>query len=305
MKDSDWKQLTHTLSGLNIREKEPLSKHTTLNVGGPARLFIEPRTESEALSALRAIRDAGAPLLVLGNGSNLLVCDAGFDGVVMHFGKAMSDITVSGTRITAQSGAPLPTVCQVAGAAALEGLEFAAGIPATLGGAACMNAGAYGAQMCDTLVCVRCATPDGQAVDIPADRMDYGYRSSRALKEHLIVLSACFSLKEGDRDTIYEKIADYRKRRKACQPLTYPSAGSFFRRPEGHFAGALIEQAGLKGFSVGAAQVSELHAGFLINLGGATARDFIALAEKVRQIVHEKSGIWLESEVRVVGDDQA
>ena len=302
MKDSDWKQLTHTLSGLSIREQEPLSKHTTLNVGGVARLFIEPCTESEALSALRAISDAGAPLLVLGNGSNLLVCDAGFDGVVLHFGKKMSDITVSGNRLIAQAGALLPTVCQVAGAAALTGLEFAAGIPATVGGAACMNAGAYGWQMCDTLVSVRCVTPDGQRVDIPVSDMDYGYRSSRALKENLIVLSVVFSLGEGDRDTIYEKIAEYRKRRKASQPLTYPSAGSFFKRPEGYFAGALIEQAGLKGVCVGAAQVSELHAGFLINLGGATAMDFLKLKRHVQETVHARSGIWLESEVRVVGE---
>lgn len=301
MKESQWNRLACTLSSLSIKEGELLAAHTTLKVGGPARLYVDITCEQDVLDALRATKTLGVPFMALGNGSNMLFSDDGYAGLILHFGEAFSSVTREGQRLRAQSGALLSRLAAVAAGAELSGLEFAAGIPGTLGGAVVMNAGAFGSSLSDRLSWVRCLTPDLDILTIPAEEMDFAYRHSRAMQEGLIVLEAEFLLEKGEESAVYALMKDFSDRRRATQPLNYPSAGSFFKRPEGHFAGALIEKAGLKGFSVGGAQVSEKHAGFLINTGGATAKDFVTLSDTVRKIIAEQFSVVLEPEVRIIG----
>ena len=279
-----------------------LDKFTTLRVGGPADYFAEPATEAALTALLAAAQEAALPVLLMGNGSNLLVRDGGFRGLVIRLGKAFSGITRKENCLYAQAGALLSVLARQAQEAGLTGLEFAQGIPGSVGGGVYMNAGAYGGELGNTVDFVR-VFDGGSVRDIPGGEMRFSYRHTRAMEENWVILGAQFRLTPGDPKEIEAAMRDYAARRKEKQPLEYPSAGSFFKRPAGHFAGALIEGAGLKGLTVGGAQVSEKHAGFLINKGGATASDFLKLMEEVQERVMEKYCVRLEPEVRIVGED--
>lgn len=295
-------QLLQSFSADQLLVNEPMSGHTTFRVGGPADLLAMPAREEQLLFALSAARECGVPTLVIGNGSNLLVRDGGIRGLVIQLGERFADIRTEGTRLTARAGAPLSRVASAAQAAGLSGLEFASGIPGTLGGGCAMNAGAYGGQLSDALDWARVLL-NGRVETLNNAEMEMGYRSTRPLREGGIVLEASFLLKQDDGEAILSRMKDLNARRREKQPLNYPSAGSTFKRPEGYFAGALIEQAGLKGRRVGGAAVSEKHAGFIVNLGGATAQDILQLMAVVREEVLKRSGVTLEPEVRVVGED--
>ena len=285
-----------------IRRQVKLDGFTTLRVGGPADYFTEPENEDTLRALLQAARETDTPVLILGNGSNLLVRDGGFRGLVIHLGRNFSAITRTETGFYVQAGALLSVLSRAALDEGLTGLEFAQGIPGTVGGGAYMNAGAYGGEMSQVISALRIL--DGENIrEISAEEMAFSYRHTKAMDEGWLILGANFRLEKGDKEAIKAAMADFAFRRKDKQPLEYPSAGSFFKRPAGYFAGALIEQAGLKGLSVGGAQVSEKHAGFLINRGGATAADFLQLKENVQKAVMEKFGVHLEPEVRILGSD--
>ena len=278
----------------------PLKDYTTMRVGGPADYLIEPASEEEIIGVYERAKQEGLPVLVLGNGSNLLVSDAGFRGVALHIGKPFSEISVHDHKIAAQAGALLSAVSRAAADHALNGLEFASGIPGSVGGAVYMNAGAYGGEISQVLETAR-VWIDGRIETWKKNDFHFGYRHSALMDKDALVLSAEFSLAPGDREAILGLMNDLNSRRRDKQPLQYPSCGSFFKRPEGHFAGALIEQAGLKGFSVGDAQVSEKHAGFVINRGQATASQIYALMKHVQKTVFGQSGVTLEPEVKLIG----
>lgn len=281
--------------------QEPMSRHTTFKVGGPADILFFPESETQIQCAIEAARAEGLNTLILGNGSNLLVRDGGIRGLVIALGDRYAECTIEGNIITAQAGISLAKLASLALQHSLTGLEFASGIPGTLGGGVVMNAGAYGGQLSDVLIDARVLL-NGQIVTLTRDEMQMGYRTTLPLREGGIVLSARFALNAGDSDAIARQMKTLNAQRREKQPLNFPSAGSTFKRPEGHFAGALIEQAGLKGFTCGGAQVSEKHAGFIINTGSATAHDLLTLIEKVQAIVFEKFGVHLETEVRIVGE---
>lgn len=285
-----------------ILENEPMSRHTTFRVGGPADVLFLPESEDQLLRALAIAREAGAPCIVLGNGSNLVVRDGGIRGLVIVLGEGMAAIVRAGDTLTAWAGASLARVSAYAQASGLSGLEFASGIPGTLGGGCAMNAGAYGGQLSDALVDARVLL-DGEVKTLTVDEMQMGYRTSLPLREGGIVISARFALMPDDPEAIAGRMRELNARRRDKQPLNHPSAGSTFKRPEGHFAGALIEQAGLKGKSVGGAQVSEKHAGFIVNTGGATATDILTLIGMVQEAVRARFGVCLETEVRILGED--
>ena len=288
--------------GDQVLVNEPMARHTTFRVGGPADALFLPEGEDQLIAALSAAREAGVDAFVIGNGSNLIVRDGGVRGLVIAIGEGMSDIRREGDTVIAQAGASLARVAGFAQGEGLSGLEFASGIPGTLGGGCAMNAGAYGGQLSDVLIDARVLLAD-RIVTLDRGGMEMGYRTSLPLRTGGIVLSARFALTPDDPAAILERMKDLNARRRDKQPLNLPSAGSTFKRPEGHFAGALIEQAGLKGRSVGGAQVSEKHAGFIVNTGGATAADVLALIRLVQDEVQARSGIRLETEVRVLGED--
>ncbi|NLC33033.1 MAG: UDP-N-acetylmuramate dehydrogenase [Clostridiales bacterium] len=277
-----------------------LAPYTTIKVGGKAGLLMEVSDAQQVAMALAQARRMDIPVLLLGRGSNLVISDAGFDGLVIHFGQDFAQVTVEGTAIRAQAGASLMNVSRIATDECLTGLEFAAGIPASIGGATLMNAGAYGSEMASLITDVECLNPQGERLWLKKEELGYGYRTSRMMREGYTVLSIIMALRHGEQEMIRNLVADYQGRRREKQPITWPSAGSFFKRPEGYYAGALIEAAGLKGLKVGDAQVSELHCGFLINLGEATAEDFFNLAKLVQQRVQTASGVMLETEVRLI-----
>ncbi|MGN0169165.1 MAG: UDP-N-acetylmuramate dehydrogenase [Lachnospiraceae bacterium] len=283
-----------------ILEQEPMSRHTTFRIGGPAELYIAPKADQIA-GVVGLCRQFGVPCFVMGNGSNLLVGDLGIPGVVLEIGKQAGDITVDGTHITAQAGAFLASIAAAAAKQGLTGLEFASGIPGSLGGALVMNAGAYGGEMKQVVKEVTCLTPEGEEVVLTGEQMEFGYRHSIIPEKGYIVLSAVLSLHTGDREQIQETMRRLNAQRAEKQPLQYPSAGSTFKRPEGYYAGKLIMDAGLSGYSVGGAQVSEKHCGFVINAKDATAQDVVQLMEDVRRIVKEKFGVELVPEVRMAG----
>ncbi len=287
---------------LRVERDVLLSDFTTLRVGGPSDYFAEPSSREELIAALDAAKECGIPLLLIGNGSNLLVRDGGFRGLTLHLGKRYADIRMDGESVTALSGATLPALSRAALDSDLTGLEFAAGIPGSLGGAVYMNAGAYGGEMSQIIEWVD-AYESGQMIRYSLDQLAYGYRHSRLMETGGVVLGATLRLKRGDRDAIDQTMRELARKRREKQPLEFPSAGSFFKRPEGHFAGALIEQASLKGVTVGGAQVSEKHAGFLINIGGATAEDFLNLMRLIQERVYAQSGVRLENEVRILGEN--
>ena len=285
-----------------VLENEPLARHTTFRVGGPADVLFLPESAEELRRAMELAREAGEDCLVIGNGSNLLVRDGGVRGLVIKLAGPMSGVSVEGTAIRAQAGASLSQVSRAALQASLTGLEFASGIPGSLGGALAMNAGAYGGEL-SQVVREAMVLMDGRVQTLSREELAMGYRTTRVLREGGIVLSAVLDLKEGDASQIAETMDELNRRRREKQPLSFPSAGSTFKRPEGYFAGALIEQAGLKGYAIGGAQVSEKHAGFLINRGGATASDLLRLIEYVQERVYAQSGVRLETEVRICGVD--
>lgn len=284
-----------------VLENEPMSRHTTFRIGGPAELMFLPACEEEIVEAVRLAKVAGIPVRVLGNGSNLLVRDGGLRGLSIVLGERFARIHIEGRRLYAQAGALLSRVASAAQEAGLSGLEFAGGIPGTLGGGCAMNAGAYNGQLSDVLVSADMLL-DGEVRTLDREEMQMGYRTTLPLRTGGVVLSACFDLVEEDKLVILERMRALNARRREKQPLSMPSAGSTFKRPEGHFAGALIESCGLKGCSVGGAQVSEKHAGFIVNTGNATAADVLALIEHVQSVVREATGVDLEPEVRIIGE---
>lgn len=281
---------------------EPLCNHTTFRVGGKADAFLSVRNEEQLQKAVLLCKEYGVPFLILGNGSNLLVSDGGYRGMVILIGKDMADIQVEGNRVTAMAGATLGSVAQTAAKNSLGGMEFASGIPGTIGGAVVMNAGAYDGEMKMIVEEVRVLTQGGEILTLSNEELEFGYRSSRVKKESLIVLEVTLLLQPQKQELIYEKMNDFAARRREKQPLEYPSAGSTFKRPEGMFAGKLIMDAGLRGYSVGDAQVSEKHCGFVINKGNATAEDIHTLIYDVQEKVKETFDVILEPEVIFIGD---
>ena len=286
---------------MEVRINEPMMKHTSFRAGGAARWFAVPETAEELKAVLAACRKADTPWYVIGNGSNLLVSDKGFPGVIISTDK-FDRLEVNGTEISVGAGVMLSKLANTAYKAGLTGLEFAAGIPGTVGGACVMNAGAYGSEMINVLKSVTVLTPEGTVEALPAESLELGYRTSVIPKKGYLVLEAVMSLTEGNMEESKALMDDLAFRRKDKQPLEFPSAGSTFKRPAGHFAGKLIEDCGLKGFTVGGAQVSEKHAGFVINKGGATASDIYNLCKEVEKRVKAEFGVSLEMEVKLLGE---
>lgn len=286
---------------MEIRINEPMKRHTSFRAGGCAEWFAIPETAEELCAVLMLCKKAEIPWYVLGNGSNLLVSDQGFAGMIISMEK-FDCLEVQDGQMRAGSGVLLSKAANEALKSGLTGLEFAAGIPGSIGGAAVMNAGAYGSEMKDVLHSVTVLTNTGEKKQIPAEELELGYRTSCILKKEWIVLETEFSLRQGEPEAIRAQMNDLAVKRREKQPLEFPSAGSTFKRPIGHFAGKLIEDAGLKGFSVGGAAVSEKHAGFVINRDQASASDIYSLCRQVEEIVKEKFGVSLELEVKLLGN---
>ena len=297
MNDMFLRELRALLGDAAVKTEESMALHTTFRIGGPARVYAAPADTMELARAAALCREYGEPYCLIGRGSNLLVSDHGVDGVVLST-ERMDQASVLGTRVRAHAGISLAKLARLALDASLTGLEFAAGIPGTLGGAVVMNAGAYGGEMKDVLADVTVLAPDGTVRLLPAEELGLGYRTSRIPSNGWIVLEAELELKKGDPEAVRARMDDLAVQRKAKQPLEYPSAGSMFKRPAGYYAGKLIDDAGLRGFQVGGAQVSEKHCGFVVNRGGATAEDVLSLCEEVSRIVYEKFGVKLEREVK-------
>ena len=286
----------------NALQNEPMSAHTTLKLGGPADYLVFPRSREE-IAALFA--EAGAynlPVTVIGHGSNLLVLDGGIRGLVISVSKNMREIRREGNLLTAQGGAMLGALANEAAENGLTGLEFASGIPGTVGGGVSMNAGAYDGEMSQVVVRVNGITPAGKSVSLSAEEMEFGYRTSAVSRLNFVVTEAVFRLREGNPAEIRARMAELNAKRAEKQPLDQPSAGSTFKRPEGYYAAALIDQCGLKGYAVGGAMVSMKHAGFLVNTG-TSSRDFLELMNKVQQVVEERAGVKLEPEIRILGEE--
>lgn len=302
MKQEIITRLEQILTKDRIRQNEPMKNHTTFRVGGPADIFLTPSAE-ELPAVLSVCREEQVPVTVIGNGSNLLVGDQGIRGVVICIGSGMRGIRVDGEKIFLEAGVTLAAAAKQAAKAGLTGLEFASGIPGTFGGAVVMNAGAYGGEMKDVIVSVRVISEDGEILTLSKEELDLSYRHSVIPERGYLVIDGELLLtREKDPDQITERMEELKKKRIEKQPLEYPSAGSTFKRPEGYFAGKLIMDAGLRGFSVGGAAVSEKHCGFVINKGNATAADICALMDEVTRIVKEKYAVTLEPEVKKVGE---
>ncbi len=285
-----------------VSYNEMMSGHTTFGAGGPADGYVEVDNADQLVSIVSLCRKNDIPFIILGNGSNCLFTDKGYRGLVIHVGKEMSSITVSGNIIMAEAGAMLSKVSSAAQEAGLSGLEFASGIPGSVGGALFMNAGAYGGEMKDVVVYADVCDTLGNVIRMTKDELKLGYRSSIIEKEGYVVLSVFLELEPGSKKDILAVMQDYNTRRKNKQPLAYKSAGSTFKRPEGYFAGVLIEQCGLKGYACGGAEVSELHAGFVINKNNASAADILSVIRHVQDTVYKEKGVMLEPEVRIIGD---
>ena len=286
----------------NIVSDEPMRKHTTFRIGGNADIFVRPESKEQIAEILRLCRKQDVPYFILGNGSNLLVGDRGFRGVVINIMDNMNDIKVDGGVIKAQAGAMLIKVSRAARDNSLTGLEFASGIPGTIGGAIYMNAGAYGGEMKDVVTQVTAMDAEGEIYTFGTDELEFSYRHSVIQQRDLIVLDVTMKLAAGDQKIIDDRMSELAVARRTKQPLEYPSAGSTFKRPEGYFAGKLIMDAGLRGYRVGDAQVSEKHCGFVVNRGNATADDVIKLIDDVKAKVSEEYDVVLEPEVRMIGE---
>ena len=292
--------LTSFMEQEDIKVDEPMSKHTSFRVGGPAKIFLTIHSEEILSKVLRTLNERKISYFILGNGSNLLVSDSGYEGVMVYLGEEFSEIKVAGNEIKAGAAAFLGKVSRMALEEELTGLEFAAGIPGSLGGGVVMNAGAYGGELSQVVTEVRAMDTVGNIVNLEKNELLLGYRTSVFKKKPFVVLEVTMKLQKGNRVGISNKMEEYTKARIEKQPLEYPSAGSTFKRPEGYFAGKLIMDAGLRGFSIGDAQVSEKHCGFIVNRGRATALDICTLMETVQKQVKEKFGVDLEPEVIIL-----
>ncbi len=298
--DSIYKDLCAIVGEKYILRDELMSRHTTFKVGGPADFFVMPDRESLP-EVMHYCATSGAPCLVIGNGSNLLCGDGGVEGVVVEIGKRMSSIEINADSVIAEAGALLSTIAAATAQEGLTGFEFASGIPGSIGGAAVMNAGAYGGEMKDILRDVTVLERGGEVCTIPAGELDLSYRHSVIPERGWLVLAVTILLQKGRKADINAKMNELKEKRVTKQPLEYPSAGSTFKRPEGYFAGKLIEDAGLRGYTCGGAQVSEKHCGFVINKGEATAADIRSLMEQIQTTVRDKYGVELEPEVKFIG----
>ena len=283
--------------------EEPMAKHTSFRIGGPADVLAQPGNEAELAELLKRAAHHAVPVTLVGNGSNLLVRDKGIRGLVIKLSNLFSSITVDGNVLTFGSGISLAMASKKAASLSLSGLEFAVGIPGTIGGAVYMNAGAYDGEMAKVVTSVQVMDRQGQSSQLKADELDFSYRHTALQNSGLIVTSVTVSLQPGEAESIKAKMDDFSQRRIAKQPLELPSAGSMFKRPVGYFAGTLIEQTGLKGYTVGGAQVSTKHAGFVVNVGGATAKDVLQLIRDVQDRVLAAQGVQLEPEVLVLGEE--
>ncbi|NLC65901.1 MAG: UDP-N-acetylmuramate dehydrogenase [Clostridium sp.] len=298
-----YNELSKFLDSDEILLDEPMRDHTYFKIGGNADIFITPKSIKKLIKVIKALSEKQVPVFFIGNGSNLLVKDGGIRGIVIKSEK-MNKIEINGNKIIAECGAMLSDISDAAYDASLTGFEFACGIPGTLGGAVFMNAGAYDGEMSFVLESVRVLTPELEVKTLHRDELDLGYRSSAVKKHNYIVLDALMNLVPGDKKVIKEKINDLTKRREDKQPLEFPSAGSTFKRPTGYYAGKLIQDAGLKGFKMGGAQVSEKHSGFVINRNGAKAKDVLDLIEHIQRTVYVKYEVELNTEVLIVGEDE-
>lgn len=302
MSDRIRRRFCEIVSEDRVLEQEPMACHTTFRIGGPADYFVELGSVDEIKGALRICQEENLPWFVLGRGSNLLVSDLGYRGVILSIYKQFQKTDIRGTTVTVQAGVLLTTLSGKVLDASLGGMEFASGIPGTVGGAVVMNAGAYGGEMKDIVRQVTVLDQEGEVRTLTGEEMQFGYRTSLAKKKGYIVLEAVLELKPGEKEEIREKMQTLKAKRMEKQPLEYPSAGSTFKRPEGFFAGKLIMDAGFRGARVGGAQVSEKHCGFVVNTGGATAADVRGLMRQVQEKVQEQFGVRLEPEVRFLGD---
>lgn len=285
----------------NVRINEPMKNHTTFKIGGPAQYYVTPESVIQIQEVVSLCKDKNIPLHVIGNGSNILVGDDGVDGVVLALFNTFSDYEIKDNVITAQAGMSLIKLAVIALREGLTGLEFASGIPGSVGGAVYMNAGAYDGQMKDVVTSVTVLDEAGNIRILSRDELDMGYRTSAVAKHNMIVLQVIIELKAGDKEQIKDRMNQLSELRKQKQPLEYPSAGSTFKRPEGYFAGKLIADAGLKGYSIGGAAVSEKHAGFVVNMGGATAKDVVELTDYIKKRIIEQFGVTLELEIKKIG----
>ena len=283
--------------------EEPMAKHTSFRIGGPADVLAQPADEAELAALLKRAAEHAVPVTVVGNCSNLLVRDKGIRGLVIKLSNLFSSITVAGNVLTFGSGISLAMASKKAASLSLSGLEFAVGIPGTIGGAVYMNAGAYDGEMAKVVTSVQVMDRQGQSSQLKAEELDFSYRHTALQNSGLIVTSVTVSLQPGEAESIKAKMDDFSQRRIAKQPLELPSAGRMFKRPVGYFAGTLIEQTGLKGYTVGGAQVSTKHAGFVVNVGGATAKDVLQLIRDVQDRVLAAQGVQLEPEVLVLGEE--
>ena len=286
----------------NIHFNEPMSRHTSFRTGGEAAVFVEVENAQQLGKLISLFRKTENEFFVLGNGSNLLVSDKGYDGMILRIGSKMADIRVDGERIYVQAGALLSKVSKVALENGLTGMEFASGIPGSVGGGIVMNAGAYDGEMSYIVERVTVLNESGEQMELDRDTMEFGYRTSVIKNRPFVVVEAVFKLQKGDKEAIRAKMDDFTARRREKQPLEYASAGSTFKRPEGYFAGKLIMDSGMRGFRIGGAQVSEKHCGFVINTGNATSEDIAELMAEVQERVKERFGVMLEPEVVKLGE---
>jgi UDP-N-acetylmuramate dehydrogenase len=301
----DWTPawLSEELPDTDAQFHEPLSRHTSFRIGGPADLLLLPRTVADLQRIVRLVNAAAVPFTVIGNGSNLLVRDGGLRGVVLKVADNLAAIEFRGTLGRAQSGAPLAVVSRLAAQGGLSGLEFACGIPGTIGGGVMMNAGAYGGEMKEVVTHVTVVDEKGELRRLSAPELEFGYRRSLLQSRPWIVVDLEMELRPEEPERILAQVSLNQYLRESKQPLSYPSAGSIFKRPPGKFVGPMVEQLGLKGYRIGGAQVSEKHAGFIVNAGNARAADVLALIQHVRERVQERFDVWLETEIRIIGEE--
>lgn len=302
-KELVYKDLLKIVDEEDVKIDEPMKKHISFKVGGPADILVRPKTEQQLGDILKYISENNLPYLIIGNGSNLLIKDGGIRGIVIEFGDNFNHFEIEGNIIKAQAGTLLAVIGKAALRESLTGFECISGIPGSLGGGLAMNAGAYGGEIKSVVKSVRVMNPQGQIFEFTNEQMQFGYRRSVLTNSDYIVLSAELELKKGNYDEIKALMSDLTNRRTSKQPLNLPSAGSTFKRPEGHFAGKLIEDSGLRGLTLRGAQVSEKHCGFLVNIGGAKAKDILDLIYVVKSTVLNKFGIMLEEEVKILGED--
>ena len=302
-KEFIYRELLNILDEESIKVDEPMKKHISFKVGGPADFLVKPKTEEELSQIIKFVKKENIPFLVIGNGSNLLVKDGGIRGIVIELSDNFNNFEIDGTIVKAQSGALLAVLGRNVMKSSLTGFEFACGIPGTVGGAVFMNAGAYNGEMSQVIESADVINENGEIITLNNEELDLGYRSSIVMKKGYVVLSAVFKLEKGTVKSIKDLVADLTNKRESKQPLEYPSAGSTFKRPEGYFAGKLIQDSGLKGYSIGGAAISEKHSGFVINKGGATAKDILDLIHHIQDEVKKQFGVELHTEVRIIGED--